>query len=91
MADLIGFNGYLNATAPFNPREYQVEYKSDQAYLDFSFGNKYNNTCEYPRFWNETGNIVLKDTAHFSELVGCYDSDFDQVGIATCLCNRNVC
>ncbi|KAK4539476.1 hypothetical protein LTR36_010912 [Oleoguttula mirabilis] len=82
MADLIGFQGYLNETTPFNPKEYRVEYKSNQTYLDFSFGNTYNSTCEYPMFWNESGNKVLKDptNGNFSELVGCYSSEFDQYG-----------
>ncbi|KAK5127724.1 hypothetical protein LTR08_004316 [Meristemomyces frigidus] len=78
MADLIGFQGYLNETTPFSPGEYKVEYKTDQTYLDFSFGNTHNDTCEYPRFWNESGNMVLKNVENFSELVGCYNSEFDQ-------------
>ena len=81
MADLIGFNSYLNVTAPFSPGEYRVQYKTEQKYLDFSYGNTYNATCEYPRFWNETGNVLPKNSAGLSDLVGCFDSDFDQVRI----------
>ncbi|KAK4501124.1 hypothetical protein PRZ48_006930 [Zasmidium cellare] len=78
MGDLIGFEGYLNESAPFTPKEYNVLWKSSREYHDFSFGNTYNNTCEYPRFWNETGLPV--DPSVREMLVGCYDSDFDQYG-----------
>ena len=76
LGDLIGFDGYLNSSAPFNPKEYEVIYKSSRQYLDFSFGNTYNETCQYPRFWNETGFRV--DQSVDKMLVGCYDSEFDQ-------------
>jgi alpha-1,3-glucan synthase len=87
MADLIGFDKYLNATTPFDPKEHQVVYKDpDQKYIDFRFGNTYNNTCDYPRFWNESGGRVLKGCTDaddfcnvFDQLDGCYDSEFDQV------------
>ncbi len=80
MGNLIGFEGFLNATAPFRPAEHKAQWKSDRHYVDFSFGNTYNTTCEYPRFWNESGLRVLKgDDATFSQLNGCYDSEFDQV------------
>lgn len=81
MADLIGFKGFLNETAPFEPKEHQVEWKSNRTYLDFSFQNDYSETCDYPNFWNESGNRVLKELdSNFSKLVGCYKSEFDQVG-----------
>lgn len=80
MADLIGFDGYLNESAPFTAKEHEVVYKSDTEYLDFTFGNTYNETCDYPRFWNESGGRVLKDSDPvFGALRGCYDSEFDQV------------
>lgn len=78
MGDLIGFEGYLNESAPFNPTEYKVLWKSSREYLDFSFGNTYNDTCEFPRFWNETGYPV--DSSVYEMLVGCHDSDFDHFG-----------
>lgn len=78
MGDLIGFDGYLNESAPFRIDEYQVVWKSERRYLDFSFGNTYNETCEYPRFWNETGYPV--DQSVQDSMRGCYDSDFDQYG-----------
>jgi hypothetical protein len=80
MSDLIGFEGHLNETAPFHQQGYKVEYKSNTTYLDFSFKNDYKEKCEYPRFWNESGQLVLATVdRNFSELVGCYDSEFDQV------------
>ena len=80
MGDLLGFEGFLNETAPFRPEEHKVQWKSNRQYLDFSFGNTYNDTCAYPNFWNESGQPVLKDSDKtFSRLVGCYDSEFDQV------------
>ena len=78
MGDLIGFDGYLNTTTPFTPKEHQVQWKSDRRYLDFDFGNGYNDTCSYPRFWNETGFPVGDDVT--SQLQGCYNSEFDQYG-----------
>lgn len=78
MGDLIGFEGYLNTTTPFSPREHRAQWKSDRRYADFHFGNSYNQTCEYPRFWNETGFLV--DSYVQQELKGCYNSDFDQYG-----------
>jgi alpha-1,3-glucan synthase len=78
MSDLIGFEGYMNASTPFLTTEHQVQWKSDRQYLDFAFGNEYNETCEYPRFYNETGYPVGEDVT--SQLVGCFNSEFDQYG-----------
>jgi len=80
MGDLIGQQGFLNRSAPFDPHEYNVLYKTERQYHDFQFGNSYNDTCQYPRFWNESGYRVLQGSdAVFDQLKGCYDSDFDQV------------
>ncbi|KAL3470643.1 hypothetical protein BJX99DRAFT_264045 [Aspergillus californicus] len=78
MGDLIGFEGYLNVTTPFSLNEHKAIWKTDRHYVDFDIGNTYNETCEYPRFWNETGYPVNKDVR--DELEGCYNSDFDQYG-----------
>ncbi|KAL4979952.1 hypothetical protein BDW66DRAFT_147863 [Aspergillus desertorum] len=78
MGDLIGFKNYLNVTAPFSLKEHEAIWKSERRYADFDFGNTYNETCEYPQFWNETGWPVDKDV--LDELQGCYNSDFDQYG-----------
>lgn len=78
LSDLLGFEGYLNTTTPFSVKEHPALYKSSRQYYDFDFGNSYNQTCDYPRFWNETGYLV--DLYVDQELQGCYDSDFDQYG-----------
>ena len=78
LSDLIGFDGYLNTTTPFAVDEHHVQYKSGRQYQDFSFGNTYNTTCDYPRFWNETGFLVEQYVT--DQLHGCYDSEFDQYG-----------
>jgi alpha-1,3-glucan synthase len=92
MADLIGFDGYMNESTPFLPEEHEVSWKTDRHYPDFAFGNTKTSTCVLPRFWDESGSLV-KPGAHsdnfsatfdklssLSSSSGCYDSDFDQVG-----------
>lgn len=78
MGDLIGFEGYLNTTTPFSTKEHKALWKSNRQYVDFRYGNTYNETCKYPQFWNETGYPV--DPYVEDQLIGCYDSDFDQYG-----------
>jgi alpha-1,3-glucan synthase len=78
LGDLIGFDGYLNTTTPFLLSEHEVTWKSDRQYLDFSFGSDYNKTCEYPRFWLETGYPV--DSSVTDQMKGCFNSEFDQYG-----------
>ncbi|KAJ9317012.1 CAZyme family GH13 [Paecilomyces variotii] len=78
LGDLVGFEGYLNTTTPFSVKEHKVQWKSDRHYVDFHFGNSYNETCDYPRFWYENGYQV--DPSVYQELKGCYDSEFDQYG-----------
>lgn len=77
LGDLLGFEGYLNESAPFKPEEHKVVWKSERRYLDFSIGETYNETCEFPRFWNETGYPVDDDVNQMFK--GCYDGEFDQV------------
>ncbi|KAL8840879.1 MAG: hypothetical protein Q9170_001143 [Blastenia crenularia] len=78
MGDLIGFEGYLNSSTPFSTSEHKVQWKTSRQYLDFHISNTYNESCDYPRLWNETGFPVGPDVT--SQLKGCYDSDFDQYG-----------
>ncbi|KAE8155104.1 hypothetical protein BDV25DRAFT_169289 [Aspergillus avenaceus] len=78
MGDLIGFEGHLNDTTPFSLKEHKALWKTDRHYVDFNIGNTYNDTCDYPRFWFEDGYPVSDETT--AQLVGCYDSDFDQYG-----------
>ena len=77
MGDLIGFEGYLNVSTPFDRKEHNALWKGDRRYNDFAFGNKELPHCDYPRFYGDDGNLVLNLT---SELVGCRDSEFDQYG-----------
>ncbi|KMU73720.1 cell wall alpha-1,3-glucan synthase mok11 [Coccidioides immitis RMSCC 3703] len=77
LGDLLGFEGYLNTTTPFERAEHKVVWKSKRRYLDFHPGNSYNETCDYPRFWDESGyQLEPSETG----LRGCYDSEFDQYG-----------
>lgn len=78
MGDLIGFEGHLNTTTPFSEKEYPTQWKTERQYVDFHIGQNYNTTCDYPRFWFEDGYPV--NVSMTSELVGCYNSDFDQYG-----------
>ncbi|KAL3424555.1 alpha-1,3-glucan synthase [Phlyctema vagabunda] len=81
MANLFGFEGFLNASTPFSPKEYKVLYKSNVTYHDFSYSNNYKEQCDYPRFWNESGLPVIPEVDdEIGNLVGCYDSEFDQYG-----------
>lgn len=77
MGDLMGFEGYLNVSTPFFPKEHNVIWKSERRYHDFMQSNDYLEKCEYPRFWSSVGREVTNTTDYF---VGCRDSEFDQVG-----------
>lgn len=78
LGDLLGFEGHLNTSTKFSPDEYHVLYKTERQYHDFHPGNDYNDTCDYPRFWNETG-LRINDSSR-EQFTGCYNSDFDQYG-----------
>ncbi|RAL64964.1 hypothetical protein DID88_001554 [Monilinia fructigena] len=79
MGDLIAFKGYENSSTPFKLTEHEVLWRNEnRQYLDFSFSDKYNKTCNYPRFWLDTGYPVKEDVT--SKMKGCYDSEFDQYG-----------
>ncbi|KAK2735900.1 Cell wall alpha-1,3-glucan synthase ags1 [Onygenales sp. PD_40] len=78
LGDLIGFQGYLNETTPFRTEEHKVQWKSNRRYVDFDIGNDHNETCDYPRFYWESGYPVGTDVT--DQLTGCYDSEFDQYG-----------
>ena len=77
MGDLIGFEGYLNTSTPYNNKEHNALWKSDRRYNDFTFGNDELPHCDYPRFYDDYGKEVTNLT---TELVGCRDSEFDQYG-----------
>ena len=80
MADFIGFEGALNISAPILATEYDATWKGDRRYFDFTFDNDYLEECQYPTFYNATGQPLLKGSDNlFDELAGCYNSEFDQV------------
>lgn len=87
MADLIGFKGYLNETAPFNFREYDYVWKTGSRYDDFQPGNERDPNCEYPRMWAADGFPI--DQQIRNQMDGCKDSEFDLVywslGQSSCL------
>lgn len=79
MGDLIAFDGYENTSTPFTLDEHEVSWRNpNRQYLDFHFGNEYNETCDYPRFWFEDGFLIGDDVK--SQMKGCYNSEFDQYG-----------
>ncbi|GKT65805.1 alpha-1,3-glucan synthase [Colletotrichum tofieldiae] len=79
LGDLIGYKDYLNTSAPFEPHEMEVIYKTDRQYLDWTFPTKYNETCEhFPRLYLEEGKEVPQEI--YDMFGGCYDGDFDQFG-----------
>ena len=77
MGDLIGFEGYLNTSTPFNKKEHNALWKSSRRYHDFDFGNDFIPHCTYPRFYGDDG-LEVKNTS--DTLDGCRGSDFDQYG-----------
>jgi alpha-1,3-glucan synthase len=79
MGDLIGFEGYLNESTPFDVAEHRILWKGPRQYLDFAPSNQYNETCTFPEFWNETGYPV--DAEVNKQFKGCYNGDFDQVSL----------
>ncbi|KAE9409703.1 modular protein with glycoside hydrolase family 13 and glycosyltransferase family 5 domains [Gymnopus androsaceus JB14] len=81
MGDLIGFEGYMNTTAPFDLNEYNGVWKHPNyipwnftEYKDFQISNVRNDSCQPPKFWLDDGTIVTVETN------GCFESDFDQYG-----------
>ncbi|KZT09456.1 glycosyltransferase family 5 protein [Laetiporus sulphureus 93-53] len=82
MSNVVGFKGYENVSAPFNIEEYEAVWLDPdyspwgfERYVDFSFDNKYNDSCVMPVFWGEEGTIDDIDWDG-----GCYASEFDQYG-----------
>ncbi|CED84497.1 modular protein with glycoside hydrolase family 13 and glycosyltransferase family 5 domains [Phaffia rhodozyma] len=81
MNDYIGFDGYMNVSTPFSTNEYEMKWKHPvrtpwdiQQYVDFTYTNKYNDSCTLPEFFGDDGYPV--DAQH----QGCYASEFDQYG-----------
>ena len=78
MGDLVGFEGYLNESAPFNWHEYDYVWKTDRRYHDFQPGSAENLSCQYPPMYEETGLLIGTDVS--SKMDGCRESEFDQYG-----------
>ncbi|KAF4539253.1 Alpha-glucan synthase [Lasiodiplodia theobromae] len=78
MSDLIGFEGYLNGTAPFKWDEHNAVYKTGRRYWDFDVSNDQNDDCNVPKFWNKDATMVGSNvTDNFKT---CKKSEFDLFG-----------
>ncbi|KZT26358.1 glycosyltransferase family 5 protein [Neolentinus lepideus HHB14362 ss-1] len=81
MGDLVGFDGYLNTSTPFDLNEHAAVWKHPMytpwnftEYKDFSIDNSRNTSCQMPTFWQDDGTVVSVSTN------GCLESEFDQYG-----------
>ncbi|KAK1236528.1 hypothetical protein PQX77_000221 [Marasmius sp. AFHP31] len=81
MADLIGFEGFLEVSTPFDLNEHRAVWKHPHyapwnftEYRDFTINNERNTSCRMPQFWIDSGVQISVQTN------GCMDSDFDQFG-----------
>lgn len=77
MGDLIGFQGHLNESTPFSWNEYDYVWKNERRYFDFQPGDSVNESCVYPRFWDDDG-YFLADV--YVNETGCRDSEFSLYG-----------
>lgn len=86
MGDLIGFEGYLNESAPYVPaHEHEALWKTPRRYHDFGFGTEFNTSClDFPRLYMDNGSEVAQTV--YDSFGGCYDGDFDQVSQAALSC-----
>ncbi|KAL4253159.1 glycosyltransferase group 1 family protein [Abortiporus biennis] len=82
MADLVGFDGYLNTSTPFDLNEHDAVWKKPRyspwgfdEYQDFEINNDFNSSCVLPQFWSNDGSVQAIDWT-----TGCKESDFDQYG-----------
>ncbi|KAJ8584921.1 glycoside hydrolase family 13/glycosyltransferase family 5 protein [Rhizopogon salebrosus TDB-379] len=82
LSDLLGFEGFLNVSAPFTLNEYSAVYKDSNylpwgfsEYADFTVINERNTSCQLPVFWQDDGTIQP-----ITGYDGCMESDFDQYG-----------
>ncbi|TDL24794.1 glycoside hydrolase family 13/glycosyltransferase family 5 protein [Rickenella mellea] len=81
MGDLIGFEGFLNESTPFDINEHTAVWKKPryapwgfETYVDFNIVNERNASCQLPTMWQEDGTQVAIPTN------GCMASEFDQYG-----------
>jgi alpha-1,3-glucan synthase len=85
MSDLLGFEGFLNVSTPFSAHEHNFVWKDTRKYHDFAPGNDWIPKCDYPRFWDSLGHLVTNTS---QLLVGCRDSEFDQVWLLNSSVNK---
>ncbi|KAN0123743.1 glycosyltransferase [Russula decolorans] len=81
MGDLIGFDGFLNTSTPFDLNEHDAVWKLPtyypwdfNEYKDFQIDNTRNTSCVLPQFWNDDGTVITLQTN------GCLESEFDHYG-----------
>ncbi|EPQ58265.1 modular protein with glycoside hydrolase family 13 and glycosyltransferase family 5 domains [Gloeophyllum trabeum ATCC 11539] len=81
MGDLVGFDGYLNTSTPFDLNEHPAVWKHPlytpwnfSEYKDFAIDNTRNTSCKLPTFWQDDGTVVDVSAN------GCLNSEFDQYG-----------
>ncbi|KAK9425223.1 hypothetical protein SUNI508_13206 [Seiridium unicorne] len=77
MGDLLGFQGHQNETTPFSWDEYDYVWKSERRYFDFEPGYAVNESCVYPRFWDDDGYPMTYMLANETR---CRDSEFSFYG-----------
>ncbi|GAB7327834.1 hypothetical protein MBLNU13_g11627t2 [Cladosporium sp. NU13] len=80
MANMFAFEGFENASAPFNFNEYDLHYKGEEIYRDFHQSNDFEKECDipFPKFWDQEGKQY--DDVNMTKFKGCMDSDFNQFG-----------
>ncbi|KAL0581705.1 hypothetical protein V5O48_000287 [Marasmius crinis-equi] len=81
MGDLVGFDGYLNTSTPFDLNEHRALWKHPRympwnftEYRDFAISNDRNTSCQMPQFWLDSG-VQISISPN-----GCLKSEFDQYG-----------
>ncbi|EKG16141.1 Glycosyl transferase family 1 [Macrophomina phaseolina MS6] len=78
MSDLIGFDGYLNSTAPFKWDEHTAIYKTSRRYWDFDVTNEQTDDCDWPKFWSKDATMVGSNVT--DNFKSCKKSEFDLFG-----------
>ncbi|KPI40742.1 Cell wall alpha-1,3-glucan synthase mok11 [Cyphellophora attinorum] len=79
MGDLLAYgDGYTNTTAEFRFQEYDYIWKGDTRYHDFQPGNDVNESCQYPRIWEQNGYLEADNVTE--KFRGCRASEFDMYG-----------
>lgn len=79
MSDLLGFEGYLNGTAPFKWDEHKAVWKSSRRYWDFDVSNDKLSDCDgdWPKFWAKDATMIGSNVT--DNFKNCRKSEFDLV------------